>query len=329
MRVVHGRRDALLSEPFRTGSPVSEMRLLTKASLAVTRSLRRKARFLKVVANPQTAHAQIIHWRNEGLRVGLVPTMGALHAGHISLVQQARSFCEIVVTTIFVNPTQFGPNEDFSHYPRTLESDLQLLKDAQVDLVFTPSAADMYPAGSSTYVQPPRVALLLEGEHRPEHFRGVATIVLKLFNLLPASVAFFGQKDYQQCLVVRRMVEELNVPIRVEICPTLREPDGLAMSSRNRYLSPSQRQAALCLWKALQAASELFAGGKPSISTIEHRMLEILGREGADRIDYARIVDRETLERVDDSSGPAVAVIAAHVGSTRLIDNYLLEPLRA
>ena len=285
---------------------------------------------MKVIANPQAAYAQVNHWRREGLRVGLVPTMGALHAGHISLVKEARTLSDVVVTTIFVNPTQFGPNEDFSRYPRTLENDLQLLREAQADLVFTPSVEDMYPPGSSTFVLPPNVSRPLEGEFRPDHFRGVATVVLKLFHLIPASIALFGQKDFQQCLVIRRMVDELNVPIRIHICPTLREADGLAMSSRNRYLTPPQRAAALCLWKALQAAGELYEQGRASVAEIEQQMQSILLAEGAERIDYARIVDRETLESFGDTTDqPAVALIALHIGATRLIDNRLLEPTRA
>ena len=282
---------------------------------------------MKVIANPQATYAQVNHWRKEGLRIGLVPTMGALHAGHISLVKEARVLADVVVATIFVNPTQFGPGEDFSRYPRTLEGDLQLLREAQADLVFTPAAEDIYTPGSSTFVLPPNVSRPLEGEFRPDHFRGVATVVLKLFNLIPASIALFGQKDYQQCLVIRRMVEELNVPIRIHICPTLREDDGLAMSSRNRYLTAPQRAAALCLWKALEAASELYGQGKMTIAEIERVMHRTLISEGAQRVDYARIVDRETLESLGDTADqPAVALIAAHIGATRLIDNRLLEP---
>ena len=285
---------------------------------------------MKIIANPQAAYAQVSQWRKEGLRIGLVPTMGALHAGHLSLVSEARAVCDVVVTTIFVNPTQFGPSEDFSRYPRTLDSDFQLLREARCDLVFTPGTDDMYPPGSSTFVSPPQVSQPLEGQFRPEHFRGVATVVLKLFNLLPATVTFFGQKDYQQCLVIQRMVEELNVPIRVQICPTLREADGLAMSSRNRYLSSDQRAAALCLFKALQTAKQLYVAGQSTVVEIERQMQMLLLQEGAERIDYARIVDRETLESLGDkTNGPAVALIAVHIGATRLIDNQLLEPPRA
>ncbi len=196
-------------------------------------------------------------------------------------------------------------------------------------MVFTPAAEAMYPAGSSTFVQPPRVSLTLEGQFRPDHFRGVATIVLKLFNLLPANVAFFGQKDYQQCLVVKHMVHDLNVPIRIEVCPTLRESDGLAMSSRNRYLNAAQRKAALCLSKALRLAEEAYKNNSLDIATIEQRMQQLLYQEGAERIDYARIVDCDTLSGEVNRLGPAVALIAVHVGTTRLIDNCILEPIRA
>ncbi len=284
---------------------------------------------MKVIDNPQRAYAELAEWRAQKLRIGIVPTMGALHAGHISLVKRAREFCDCVVTTIFVNPTQFGPNEDFSRYPRTLENDLALLREAKTDLVFTPEPAMMYPAGSSTYVLPPKVSLPLEGQFRPDHFRGVATIVLKLFNILPATVAYFGQKDYQQCLVVKHMVDELNVPIHIEVCPTIRESDGLAMSSRNRYLSASERQRGLCLSKALARAAQMYSQGQHSIDAIEREMLEVLNAEGADRVDYARIVHRDTLEDLNDNLEPAVALIAVHVGTTRLIDNQLLEPARA
>ena len=177
--------------------------------------------------------------RADGKCIALVPTMGALHEGHLSLVRAAQEQCEYVAVTIFVNPTQFAPTEDFSQYPRTIEEDLQALRDLNVDLVFMPEKDHLYPEGFSTYVLPPAVADPLEGQFRPEHFRGVATIVLKLFNLLPADIAFFGQKDYQQCQVIRRMVEDLNVPIEIQSCAIIREADGLAMSSRNRYLTPT------------------------------------------------------------------------------------------
>lgn len=279
---------------------------------------------MKVIASPHEAYAHVSHWRREGLRIGLVPTMGALHAGHLALVQRSVSECDVSVATIFVNPTQFAPHEDLSRYPRTLESDLEGLRSVKCDLVFVPQNESLYPAGFSTYVEPPEVAQPLEGVCRPGHYRGVCTIVLKLFGILPATVAFFGQKDYQQLAVIRRMVEDLNVNVRVEGCPTVREPDGLAMSSRNRYLTPEQRQTALCLWKALTLVQQLINDGQRDIPTLETAMQRQLVAGGADRIDYARIVHQDTLADLDSLDQPAIALIAARVGTTRLIDNLML-----
>ena len=196
---------------------------------------------MKVISSPHEAYAHVSHWRREGLRIGLIPTMGALHAGHLALVERSVSECDISIATIFVNPTQFAPHEDLSRYPRTLESDLDGLRSVKCDLVFVPQTESLYPNGFSTYVEPPAVAAPLEGVCRPGHYRGVCTIVLKLFGILPATVAYFGQKDYQQLTVIRHMVEDLNVNIQVQGCPTVREPDGLAMSSRNRYLNAAHR----------------------------------------------------------------------------------------
>ncbi|MDX1925106.1 MAG: pantoate--beta-alanine ligase [Pirellulaceae bacterium] len=279
---------------------------------------------MKVIASPHEAYAHVSHWRREGLRIGLVPTMGALHAGHLALVQRSVSECDVSVATIFVNPTQFAPHEDLSRYPRTLESDLEGLRSVKCDLVFVPQNESLYPAGFSTYVEPPEVAQPLEGVCRPGHYRGVCTIVLKLFGILPATVAYFGQKDYQQLAVIRRMVEDLNVNVRVEGCPTVREPDGLAMSSRNRYLTPEQRQTALCLWKALTLVQQLINDGQRDIPTLEAAMQRQLVAGGADRIDYARIVHQDTLADLDSLDQPAIALIAARVGTTRLIDNLML-----
>jgi pantoate--beta-alanine ligase len=250
--------------------------------------------------------------------------MGALHAGHLSLVHKSVQECDFTVASIFVNPTQFGPHEDLSRYPRTLEGDLAGLRDARCDLVFVPHNESLYPSGFSTYVQPPSIALPLEGVCRPGHFRGVCTIVLKLFGIIPATVAYFGQKDYQQLMVVRRMIEDLNFPILIEGCPTTREPDGLAMSSRNRYLSSEQRQAALSLWKSLCCVERLKNEGQLKVAQLEGAMLSTLKETGAERIDYARVVDRETLLDLSELDRPAIALIAAHVGTTRLIDNLLL-----
>lgn len=279
---------------------------------------------MKIVESPVEAYAHIDHWRKEGLSIGLVPTMGALHQGHLSLISRSRDECDVTVASIFVNPTQFGPHEDFGKYPRTFENDCRGLRELGTDLVFAPSRESLYPDGFSTYVDPPNVGESLEGICRPGHFRGVATVVLKLFQILPTTIAYFGQKDFQQLAVIRRMVDDLNVPIRVVGCDTVREPDGLAMSSRNRYLSPEQRRAALSLWKSLSLAQTMLEGGNLDVAQLEKAMQDRLYEEGAERIDYARIVDRETLQTITHVDRPAVALIACFVGSTRLIDNMLL-----
>lgn len=261
--------------------------------------------------------------RQAGLKIGLVPTMGALHEGHVSLARAARQECEFTIVSIFVNPTQFAPHEDFSKYPRTLEADLALLSGV-CDLVFAPSAAEIYPAGFSTVVEPPAVAAPLEGVCRPGHFRGVATVVLKLFNIAQADVAYFGQKDFQQALVIQRMVQDLDVPIEICVQPTVREPDGLAMSSRNRYLSAAERQVALALSRSLDAAVEAAAGGERNAAAIVARMRQILEAAGITRIEYVTLADPRTLQPLtqqDESTSDAVALIAAFVGTTRLIDN--------
>jgi pantoate--beta-alanine ligase len=239
-------------------------------------------------------------------------------------VQVARERADVVVATIFVNPTQFGPNEDLAKYPRTLDADLQALSAAGCDCVFVPSPADMYPAGSSTFVEPPAVSQPLEGICRPGHFRGVATIVLKLFQIIPADVACFGQKDFQQAQVIRRMVADFNVPIEIVVCPIIREPDGLAMSSRNRYLSAPERQQALALSQALDEAERLVTSGEIEAEPIVAAMRNRLRSAGITRIDYAVLADPESLAEVPRIEGRAVALIACYVGSTRLIDNRLL-----
>ncbi len=224
-----------------------------------------------------------------------------------------------------MNPTQFSPTEDFSKYPRTIEEDLQSLRDLNVDLVFMPEKQHLYPEGFSTYVIPPAVADPFEGQFRPEHFRGVATIVLKLFNLLPADIAFFGQKDYQQCQVIRRMVEDLNVPIEIQSCPIIREPDGLAMSSRNRYLSPQERETAVVISQALNRVESQFKQGETSSELLAGKLRQDLIDGGITNIDYAAIADANSLDAINRINHDAVALVAAHVGSTRLIDNVLLH----
>ncbi len=248
--------------------------------------------------------------------------MGALHEGHLSLVRQAKSQCDLCVTTIFVNPTQFAANEDLSKYPRPLDRDLEMLTASGVDAVFLPTDALMYPQGFSTYVTPPAVGLTLEGQHRPEHFRGVTTVVMKLFQIIPSDAAFFGRKDFQQLRVIEHMVRDLNVPIEIVPCEIVREADGLAVSSRNRYLNDEQRSRALSLSRALNAAQNLVRDGETQSERIEAAMMSELSH--CDRVDYAVVVDADTLQRSDTMSNRAVALIAARVGETRLIDNCLL-----
>lgn len=277
-----------------------------------------------VSSDPQGMFRHLDPPRRNGDRIGLVPTMGALHEGHLSLVRRAKTECDQVVATIFVNPSQFGPNEDFQRYPRTLEADLDLLRGAGCDFVFTPSVEAIYPSGYSTYIDPPQVAHRLEGEFRPGHFRGVATIVLKLFMMLPSDVAYFGRKDYQQVAVISAMVRDLAVPIRIEACETVREQDGLAMSSRNRYLSSSERRRALGLHLALQRAQRMLDEGCNRVQELQDAMRDTLIRSPVDAIDYAVVVDTESLEPLEWVEGRAVALVAARVGATRLIDNQTL-----
>ena len=254
--------------------------------------------------------------------IGFVPTMGALHAGHASLIRRARKACDVVVVSIFVNPTQFGPKEDFSRYPRTIAADLALCRKEGADVVFLPSVRAMYPDGAETFIDQIRLPRHLCGPLRPGHFRGVLTVVAKLFNLVGPDIAFFGQKDYQQAIVLRRMARDLDFPVRLLVCPTVREPDGLAMSSRNRYLSAADRRRALALWKALQLARRMVRAGRPDGTAIERAMRGVIRREapGA-RIDYAAVADPETLEPLRRVRGKALAALAVRIGKTRLIDN--------
>jgi pantoate--beta-alanine ligase len=279
---------------------------------------------LRLITSPRAVQQVVLNLRRQQKRIAIVPTMGALHEGHLSLVRIARERADVLVATIFVNPTQFGPSEDLAKYPRALDADLQSLSDAGCHIVFAPATNDMYPPGFSTYIEPPKVAEPFEGKCRPGHFRGVATIVLKLFELIPADIACFGEKDFQQLLVIRRMVEDLSVPIEIVSCPTMREPDGLAMSSRNRYLSPAEREQALALSRALARAEALVASGERQTATIEAAMRAVLKDAGIHRIDYTAIADADTLAQQSTIGGVAVALIGAFVGTTRLIDNRLI-----
>lgn len=258
--------------------------------------------------------------------LALVPTMGALHAGHLSLMEVARKKAETVAVSIFVNPTQFGPREDFSRYPRPIESDLAKCEAAGVDWVFTPSETEMYPASSPAIViDLPTLDNVLEGKHRPGHFRGVCQVVAKLFNIIQPSVACFGQKDFQQLRVLTSMVEALNWPIEMVACPTLRDPDGLAMSSRNQYLSPVERQKALSISRTLFNSQEMVASGVKQASRLITKMQQDLLAQHLS-IDYVAAVDPITLKTVEVMTGPTVLAIAVRVGATRLIDNVVVTP---
>jgi pantoate--beta-alanine ligase len=264
--------------------------------------------------------------RGQGQRIALVPTMGALHPGHLSLVTRAKGLAPIVVVSIFVNPTQFGPSEDFSKYPKQLEADLAACEAAGVDYVFVPEAADIYPKNYSTYVLEEHIAKPLEGASRPSHFRGVTTVVAKLFNIVRPHWALFGQKDAQQVAVISKMVADLNFNIEVVVAPTVREADGLAMSSRNRYLSATQRSEALVLSRALRKATDMVAAGERRVDRLIAEATHLIGQQRRVRIIYVSIVNRQTMEAVkgEITPGTAVMTIAVWVDEVRLIDNEIL-----
>ncbi len=276
--------------------------------------------------NDLHALAQLTNgFRKSNKTIGLVPTMGALHEGHLSLVDQALQETDETIVTIFVNPSQFAAGEDLDQYPRTLEADLEKLAEVGAQHVFVPTADLVYPPGFSTSITPPQVAARLEGEFRPTHFSGVATVVLKLFNMTRADVAFFGQKDYQQVCVLRAMTADLNVNVQMRVCPIVREADGLALSSRNRYLDADQRKTALVLYQTLQHTRDLITGGLNDGFEIVTEMRQMLIDGGVDNIDYAVVANPQTLETADFIDGPVVALVAAHVGKTRLIDNLMIQ----
>jgi pantoate--beta-alanine ligase len=256
--------------------------------------------------------------------LGLAPTMGFLHAGHISLVERAKAECGAVAVSIFVNPTQFAPSEDFTRYPRDMPRDLAMLEAAGADLVFTPEPAEMYPQGFSSEIDVGAVAQPLEGAARPHHFGGVATVVAKLFNIVQPTRAYFGQKDAQQAVVIRRMARDLDFPLEVVVAPTVREPDGLAMSSRNTYLSPQERAAAPALFRALSEAKRRFAGGERDAEALRQAMREVLADAPGAEIEYVSLADPETLTELDRVGAGALASMAVRFGRTRLLDNLLL-----
>jgi pantoate--beta-alanine ligase len=260
----------------------------------------------------------------EGKRVGFVPTMGALHEGHLSLVRAARAHSNVVVVSIFVNPTQFGPNEDFSRYPRSFEKDRAMLETEGADCIFSPSVEEMYPPGATTWVAVEGLSEKLDGRSRPGHFRGVTTVVSKLFNIVQPQVAFFGQKDAAQVAIIRKMVRDLNFDVNIVVCPIVRESDGLAMSSRNAYLNAEQRKQATVLHRALKCVQALVEQGESQAEKLISIGKQTIGAEAGVRLDYFEIVDPDTLDPVSNVRNKALIAVAAYVGSTRLIDNVLL-----
>jgi pantoate--beta-alanine ligase len=263
--------------------------------------------------------------RRGGRRLGLVPTMGALHEGHLSLVRAAKACCNVVAVSIFVNPAQFGPNEDLAKYPRTFERDCELLAKESVELVFAPSVEEMYPNGAVTWVTVEELSEKLDGRSRPGHFRGVTTVVSKLFHVVQPKFAFFGQKDAAQVAIIRRMVRDLDMPVEIVACPIVREPDGLAMSSRNAFLNPQQHKQALVLHRSLLRVKKLVEEGEENAARLIAAARQEFASEPSVRLDYFEIVDPEHLDAVEDLLKGALVAVAAYVGTTRLIDNILLS----
>lgn len=284
-----------------------------------------KTRRMKTIHNPAEMQALANSMRENGMRIGFVPTMGFLHEGHLNLIREARKQSDAVVLSIFVNPTQFGPDEDLDKYPRDFESDEKLAEEAGADYIFYPEPDNMYGPGYQTYVKVEELTNSHCGISRPVHFRGVATVCTKLFNLVLPHRAYFGQKDYQQCAVIKRMVRDLNMNLEIVVVPTVREDDGLAMSSRNAYLGPEERKQALCLRESLDMAREMVGSGENDAATIIAAMRKHIEGKSSARVDYISIADTDTLEELETIETEAVALLAVFVGKTRLIDNELLK----
>lgn len=280
---------------------------------------------IQVAESVQAVRDAVNRAKQAGHRVGFVPTMGALHVGHVSLMERARAECGYVAVSIFVNPTQFGPHEDFNRYPRPRDADLAMCREAGADLVFYPAVETMYPVGHRTFVEVAGLSEILEGAIRPGHFRGVTTVVTKLFNIVQADRAYFGQKDYQQQSIIRVMARELDMPTEVVTCETIRDPDGLALSSRNAYLSESERKSGLALSRALRLAERLVAEGEQDIPTLESAMRNELENTPGIKLEYAVIVNHESMRELTAAEPRMVALVAARVGTTRLIDNMILR----
>jgi pantoate--beta-alanine ligase len=279
---------------------------------------------VRVITSIESMRNACRELKQGGKRLGFVPTMGALHAGHLLLVRAARAQCDAVAASVFVNPAQFGPSEDLSKYPRNLERDRELLEKEKADILFTPSAEEMYPRGAITWVSVEGLSERLEGKSRPGHFRGVTTIVSKLFHIIEPDRAYFGQKDAQQAVIIRKMVRDLDLGVEIIICPIVRESDGLALSSRNVYLSPEERKQALVLYRALCRVQSLADLGERNAQNLRAGALQVFTGEKQVRLDYFEIVDKDSLEPLPDISRGALVVTAAYVGETRLIDNIVL-----
>lgn len=280
---------------------------------------------MEIITTVAEMKARVREWKEQGLSIGLTPTMGALHEGHMSLMEAAREQCDRVVTSVFVNPLQFGPDEDYDNYPRDLERDASIAESRGVDVVFHPSVEEMYPENYNTYVVMETLTDTLCGASRPGHFRGVCTVVNKLFNIVQPNKAFFGQKDAQQLAIIMRMVADLNMNLEVVGCPIVREDDGLAKSSRNTYLSPEERAAALCLSRAIFKAKEMIEEGERDSATIAQAVTNTIEEEPLARIDYVEVVDLGNMQPVGTLPERGLVAIAVYIGSTRLIDNYLYD----
>jgi pantoate--beta-alanine ligase len=283
-----------------------------------------RTKSIKVLSSAAEIQAAVLAAKCAGASVGFVPTMGAFHEGHLSLVDASLAECDRTVVSIFVNPTQFTPGEDLEKYPRPLEQDLEMLEQRGAWLAFVPTVDEMYPPGFESYVEVGSVAQPWEGAARPTHFRGVATVVLKLLQMVPADRVYFGRKDYQQTLVVRRLIEDFDLPIALRVCPTVREADGLAMSSRNAYLDQTERERAAALWQALLLAERRYAAGETSVAAIRNEMNEHLAAVGIDEVEYIAFLADNTVEEVSSITGPTVVAIAVRVGRVRLIDNHTI-----
>ena len=278
---------------------------------------------MKLVHTVNEVREQVKEWKKEGLTVGLVPTMGFLHEGHQSLIAASVKENDRTVVSVFVNPTQFGPNEDFEAYPRDIEKDRALCESTGADLVFNPESEEMYPEGFCTYTNITGLSDALCGKSRPIHFKGVCTVVSKLFNIVGADKAYFGEKDAQQLAIIRRMVRDMNIPVEIVGCPIIREEDGLAKSSRNTYLNPEERKAALILSKAVFAGKDMVENGEKSAEKIVSSMKEIIKSEPIAEIDYVEMVDMNTMKNIDAVEGAVLCAIAVKIGKTRLIDNFI------